>query len=94
MSSHDQTQVAEALQEVVGFLVVSARGLMDEPPHYGPMRLLDAAGRVVNALEEEGLTTTDTPVLREGIESTLDAWSSSRNELIASLDTLILRLVE
>jgi hypothetical protein len=94
MSSRDCEQLPAALEELVGLLIVSARGLMDEPSDYGPLRLLDAAGRMVEALEEQGLTTTDTPALREGIESALDAWSSSTDEFVASLDALILRLVE
>jgi hypothetical protein len=94
MSSHDQAQLAAALQEVVGFLVVSARGLIDEPPHYGPMRLLDAASRVVDALEEQGLTTPDTARFREGIESVLDVWGASTDEFVASLDAVILGLVD
>jgi len=94
MSSRNREELPAALEELVGFLIVSARGLMDEPSGYGPLRILDAAGRMVEALEEQGLTTTDTPALREGIESTLDAWSSSTDEFVASLDALILRLVE
>ena len=94
MSSHDQAQLAVALQEVVGFLVVSARGLIDEPAHYGPMRLLDAAARVVDALEEQGLATPDTPRLRDGIESVLDVWGASTDEFVALLDAVILGLVD
>lgn len=56
MSSRDREQLPAALEELVGFLIVSARGLMDEPSDYGPMRLLDAAGRMVEALEAQGLT--------------------------------------
>jgi hypothetical protein len=94
MSGRDREELSAALEEVVGFLVASARGLTDEPAGYGPMRLLDAAGRVVEALEEHGLTTADTPALRDGIASTLDAWSSSSDQFVASLDALILRLVD
>lgn len=94
MNDADREQLALALEELVGFLVVGARGLMDEPEGYGPMRLLDAADRLVEALEEQGLTTADTAALREGIEATLDAWGSSGDAFVASLDALILRLVD
>ena len=94
MTDGDRDRLAAALQEVAGMLVVSARGLVDEPAHYGPMRLLDAAERVLDALEEEGMTTPDTPRLRDGIEAALDAWGSSGDELAAALDAAILGLVD
>ena len=94
MSDPDRAELAAALEEVVGFLVVSARGLMDEPAEYGPMRLLDAADRLAQALEEQGLTTAATAAIRDGIEAVLDAWDASSEESAAALDALILRLVD
>lgn len=40
---------------LVGFLLTSAHGLLDEPQSYGPTRLLDAAGRVLDMMDEQGL---------------------------------------
>jgi hypothetical protein len=40
---------------LVGFLLTSAHGLLDEPPSYGPSRLLEAAGRVLGIMDEQGL---------------------------------------
>jgi hypothetical protein len=94
MSGPDRAELAAALEEVVGFLVVSARGLMDEPAEYGPMRLLDAADRLVQTLDEQGLTTADTAAIRDGIEAALDAWGASSEESAVALDALILRLAE
>ena len=94
MSDPDRAELAAALEEVVGFLVVSARGLMDEPAEYGPMRLLDAADRLVQTLDELGLTTADTAAIRDGMETVLDAWDASSEESTAALDALILRLVD
>jgi Family of unknown function (DUF6092) len=37
----------EAL-ELLAYLVTAARTQVDEPPEYGPMRLLTAAGRLAN----------------------------------------------
>ncbi|MGI9953073.1 DUF6092 family protein [Moorellaceae bacterium AZ2] len=42
----------KSLVEVLCFLVTSARGCMDEPPIYGPLRLLDAYCRLVEASRE------------------------------------------
>ena len=40
---------------LVGFMLTSARGLVEEPKSYGPSRLLDAAGRVLEMMEEHGM---------------------------------------
>jgi hypothetical protein len=40
---------------LVGFMLTSAHGLVDEPQSYGPARLLDAAGRVLDLMEQQGL---------------------------------------
>ena len=36
------------LLELVAFLATSARGCIDEPPLYGPFRLIDALSRLVD----------------------------------------------
>jgi len=38
---------------LVGFMLTSARGLVEEPKSYGPSRLLDAAGRVLDTMDEQ-----------------------------------------
>jgi hypothetical protein len=40
---------------LVGFMLTSAHGLVDEPQSYGPARLLEAAGRLLDMLEEQGI---------------------------------------
>ena len=40
---------------LLSYLLTSARGLADEPKGYGPFRLLDAAGRLLEIMEEHGL---------------------------------------
>jgi len=40
---------------LVWFILTSARGLVEEPKSYGPSRLLDAAGRVLDTMEEHGM---------------------------------------
>jgi hypothetical protein len=45
----DKEKYLEALS---CFLIVSAQGLIREPAHYGPIRLLEAASRLLNLLKE------------------------------------------
>ena len=40
---------------LVGFMLTSAHGLVDEPPSYGPARLLEATGRLLDMMEEQGM---------------------------------------
>jgi hypothetical protein len=40
---------------LVAFMLTSAHGLVDEPQSYGPARLLEAAGRLLDMLEEQGI---------------------------------------
>lgn len=40
---------------LVGFMLTSAHGLVDEPQSYGPARLLEGAGRLLDMLEERGM---------------------------------------
>jgi|LDZT01.1.fsa_nt_gi hypothetical protein len=35
------------LFKIVGFLLSSAQGLLEEPKEYGPLRLLEAASRII-----------------------------------------------
>ena len=40
---------------LVWFMLTSARGLVEEPKSYGPSRLLDAAGRVLDTMDEQSM---------------------------------------
>jgi len=41
---------------LVGYLLSSAHGLYDEPASYGPFRLLDAAGRLLEVMQSHNLS--------------------------------------
>lgn len=46
--------VKEELFNLVAYMLTSARGLYDEPPDYGPFRLLDASGRLLEIMNASG----------------------------------------
>jgi|WetSurMetagenome_2_1015567.scaffolds.fasta_scaffold1032464_2 hypothetical protein len=57
------------LFELLGYLLTSARGLLDEPPEYGPLRLLEGASRLCAAMERGGSVEADAlKGIREGID--------------------------
>ena len=41
--------------DLLGFLLTSAHGLFDEPKSYGPLRLVDAAGRLLEISADAGI---------------------------------------
>lgn len=45
---HDKLTGDDYLLELVAFLATSARGCLDEPPSYGPFRLIDALSRLTD----------------------------------------------
>lgn len=61
-------RLADDLFHLVGYLLSSAYGLYDEPPGYGPFRLLDAAGRLLAALEDAGSSDPFLSDLRKAID--------------------------
>lgn len=93
MSEEKQAVLSDELAELAGFLVVSARGLMQEPAHYGPFRLIDAASRLVAVLERNGLATPRLLELRERIEAS-EAAGMGPEEFTGFLDELVMWLVE
>ena len=81
------------LLRLVGFLLTSAHGLYDEPPGYGPFRLMDAAGRLVGIMQRHGMAD---PFLAQ-LETTIEAerfGNSDDQALRATLDDLCLEYVE
>jgi hypothetical protein len=75
---------------LVGFLLTSAHGLVDEPKSYGPTRLLDAAGRVLAMMDERGMLDGSLREIRAEIDRELSA-SMDQERLLSKLDELALR---
>ncbi|WP_409239777.1 DUF6092 family protein [Streptomyces sp. PA5.6] len=63
--------VREDLVLLTGYLLSSARGLLDEPESYGPMRCLGAAGRVLELLEDMRESEPRLVAVRAQIEDVL-----------------------
>ncbi len=48
MQEEQRTEAEERLFDILVFLATSARGCIDEPPLYGPFRLVDALSRLID----------------------------------------------
>lgn len=53
---------------LLGYLLTSAHGLYDEPSGYGPFRLMDASGRLLDIMQSHGLGDPSLQQLKDIIE--------------------------
>ncbi|MEV5599207.1 DUF6092 family protein [Streptomyces sp. NPDC052496] len=67
-ASSNPPQLNEGLALLAGFLLSSARGLMDEPGFYGVFRCMDGARRTLELLEASGAHDPRLAAVRAEIE--------------------------
>jgi len=74
--------------QLLAFLITSARGCVDEPVLYGPLRLVDAASRLIDIMEDEGKSNDEISKLKELIEEKRDLVMCNEEEFIRFLEGL------
>jgi albonoursin synthase len=74
------------------WLLSTARGLLDEPLRYGPMRLLDATCRFVEYLQRRGLAEERVTRILAELERQREKGSGGYGELGAALDAALAEL--
>jgi len=81
----------EGLFDLIGYMLTSARGLIDEPRMYGPFRLVDGVSRLC-ALLEQGETPNREffTVLREKIDGGKFSVMTDEKAFVGLLDELVL----
>lgn len=77
----------------LSYLAVSARGCVDEPPLYGPFRLVDAMSRLIQILESSGLSGEDWSGLRAYIDENKLAVMDEAADYSLFLDDVVGRVV-
>jgi hypothetical protein len=83
----------EDLTLLVGFMLTSAHGLVTEPQSYGPARLLDTAGRVLETMDEQGLLDDSLKEIKAEIDR--ERFGPMDDEgFVARLDALALKWTE
>jgi len=65
----DKDVLERKVFDLVGYMATSGRNLLDETPLYGPFRLVDAASRLIEILEQEGIASSRLSTLRERIDA-------------------------
>jgi hypothetical protein len=90
----DKTALEEKIFELVSYMVVSARNLLDETPHYGPFRLIDAVSRLVEILENMELSSGRLDTLRTRIEEGKVSVMAGEEQFREFLESLVSFLVK
>ena len=78
---------------LLSYLAVSARGCVDEPPLYGPFRLVDAMSRLIQGLEAAGLSGQDWAELRTYVDSKKYSMMDETADYRSFLDEVVARVV-
>ncbi len=78
--------------KLLTFLIVSARGCVDEPSLYGPLRLIDAAERLIGLMDKMGKADKRLIEIMETIRERKFSVMSNEAEFIKLLDELVLRI--
>jgi len=89
----ERSELAEEFYELVGFMVVSARGLLDEPHTYGAFRLIDASQRLMDLLRNHNMSTTALDRVSEAIDGGKTLCMESEDTFRDFLDSLAVLLV-
>lgn len=99
-SSNSQGEGLEPIREGIFqlslYLVTAARGCVDEPHMYGPLRLMNAITRLSNLYSKSNALKPDqflTSASKE-IDENLDKVMSSEDEFIAFMDKMVIEFTE
>jgi hypothetical protein len=83
--------IKRGLFDLVGYMVTSARGLIDEPRLYGPFRLLDGVSRLSGLLIDEDEEYSDFYTsLKSKIDEKKYTVMSDTDAFIALMDEIVL----
>jgi hypothetical protein len=92
--SVDKRTLEERFFELVSYMTVSARNLLEEPARYGPFRLVDSVSRLVDILEAHDLSSGRLAALRDDIERLKYSAMGPEEEYRAFLEGLVSSLVD
>ena len=78
--------------ELLSFLITSARGLFNEPEIYGPLRLVEAAEKLLEIMEKEGISNRELVELKKYIHENIDTVLYGEEEFKKFLDEVVKHL--
>jgi len=78
---------------LLAFLIVSARGCVEEPHLYGPLRLIDAASRLIDIMRREGRSSEGLDRIQRMIDEGKHLVMYDEEAFVKLLDQLVAELV-
>ncbi len=89
----NREQVESGMIDLLCFLAVSARELLNEPKIYGPMRLMEASQRLTELADASGIHHELLDEVSQRLETfPLDSLPEAEEEFIGCMDDLVLLL--
>lgn len=82
-------QVYQQLFELICYITISARNLIEEPKLYGPLRMIDVVGRLLDILSSNDIKFPFSPVFHKHIENTKNSLIEGEASFVANLDSLV-----
>ena len=82
-------EVEPELIETIAYLISSANILPNEPPIYGPMRLLEGAKRLIEYLENKGIADQELLEIKEGIEKAINKVLTDEEAFKKGIDEVV-----
>lgn len=83
----------EKIYELFCFILTSARGCVDEPPIYGPLRLLETYSRLVESLDDNSVDLF-WHTLKEQIDSYKTDAMYDQERFVKAIDRTLASVVE
>jgi len=93
-ASVDKKSIEAQVFELISYMTVSARNLIEEPARYGPFRLVDSASRLIDILKAQGLASERLDGLQAKIEGGKYSAMGPEEEYKAFLEGLVSYLVD
>jgi len=90
----DKESFEEEIFELVSYMAVSSRNLLEEPARYGPFRLVDAASRLIDILEEAEMSSPRLAAVRDKIETGKYSAMGTEEEFEDFLESVVFFLVD
>ncbi|MBA7613314.1 hypothetical protein ES703_20560 [subsurface metagenome] len=88
-----EDKLGKEIFELICYIIVSARNLDQETKMYGPFRLVDAASKLIEILEKNGIYDEFLSQVRTMIEANKYKVMTDKEEFVAFLDDLVLKMV-
>ena len=88
-----EDKLEKEIFELICYIVVSARNLDQETKMYGPFRLVDAASKLIEILEKNGIYDEFLSQVITIIEANKYKVMTDKEEFVSFLDDLVLKMV-